>query len=163
MPITKEKKAIINDELQTALADVSTITFVEFTKLSVAHATELRRRLRDNGVGYTVAKKTLLMRALNDKGFKGEMPDMPGQTAIAYSSDPLAPAREVYAFSQEHKENIAITGGVYDGAFVSKEAMLAIATIPPLPVLRGQFVGMLISPIRSFVLVLDAIAKSKTA
>lgn len=163
MPITKQKKSEIIDTLSASLEGVSTIVFVEFKKLSVADAIELRRRLRDAGVGYMVSKKTLLKRVLNDAGFTGEMPDLTGQTAIAFSADPLAPAREVYAFQKERAEFISIIGGVYDKAFVSKEAMTSIAMIPPLPVLRGQFVGMLMSPIRSFVLTLDQIAKSKTA
>ena len=163
MPITKTKKVEIVSDLRKAIAEVSTITFVEFNKLSVANATELRRRLRDAGVGYMVAKKTLLKRALDEKGFKGEMPEMTGQSAIAFSSDPLSPAREIYAFHNEHKDNITIVGGVYDGSYISKEAMIAIATIPPLPILRGQFVGVLISPIRSFVIALDQIAGSKAA
>ena len=163
MALKKEKKVLVVDELRAALADVSTITFVEFTKLTVYDVTLLRKQLREAGIGYMVSKKTLLKRALAEKGFKGELPDLTGQVGIAYSTDPLAPAREVYNFQTTHKENISIIGGVYDGAFVSKEAMLAIATIPPLPVLRGQFVGMLISPIRSFVVALDQIAKTKTA
>lgn len=163
MALKKEKKVLVVDELRAALADVSTITFVEFTKLTVYDVTLLRKQLREAGIGYMVSKKTLLKRALAEKGFKGELPDLTGQVGIAYSTDPLAPAREVYNFQATHKENISIIGGVYDGAFVSKEAMLAIATIPPLPVLRGQFVGMLISPIRSFVVALDQIAKTKTA
>lgn len=163
MALTKAKKVTIVDELRTALADVSTITFVEFTKLTVHDATALRKQLRDAGVGYMVSKKTLLKRVLTEKGFKGELPDLTGQVGIAYGTDPLAPAREVYNFQTTHKDNVSIIGGVYDGAFISKDAMLAIATIPPLPVLRGQFVGILMSPIRSFVVALDQIAKTKTA
>lgn len=163
MALTKEKKVSIVDDLRKALADSSAVTFVEFTKLTVHDATALRTQLRNAGVGYMVAKKTLIKRALAEKGFSGELPDLTGQVGMAFGNDPLVPSREVYNFQLSHPTNISIIGGVFDGAYVSKDSMMAIATIPPIPVLRGQFVGVLMSPIRSFVVALDQIAKSKTA
>ncbi len=41
--------------------------------------------------------------------------------------------------------------------------MTAIATIPPVPVLRGMFVNVLNSPIQGFVIALDQIAQKKAA
>jgi large subunit ribosomal protein L10 len=78
-------------------------------------------------------------------------------------TDLIAPAREVFAFATTHKEQVAIVGGVFDGKFMSQTEMLAIATIPPVKVLYGQFVGMLAAPVRSFVIALDQIAQQKQA
>ena len=163
MAINKQKKVEIVDTLTKSLVGASSLVFVELTKFSVFGTIIFRRQLRDNGVGFYIAKKTLLKRVLAEKGFVGELPNLTGQVGVAYGIDALAPAREVYNFQTTHKDNVSIIGGVYDGAYTSKEAMMAIATIPPLPILRGQFVGMLISPIRSFVVALDQIAKAKTA
>ncbi len=86
---------------------------------------------------------------------------MPGQIAIAYSDDLLAPAREVFAFQKGHKDNISIVGGVFDGKFMDATAMMSIATIPPLQTLRGMFVNLINSPIQRFAVVLDQIALAK--
>ena len=41
--------------------------------------------------------------------------------------------------------------------------MNAIATIPPVPVLRGMFVNVINSPIQGFVIALDQIREKKSA
>ncbi len=124
-------------------------------------STDLRKKLRDNGVGYKVAKKTLLKRALESEKIEGDMPSLDGEVAIAFAKDLIAPAREVYSFQKDHKENISILGGVFEGKFMNKEAMMSIATIPPIKVLYGQFVNLINSPIQRFAVVLDQIAAKR--
>lgn len=161
MALKKEKKVVIVDELRAALADVSTITFVEFTKLSVANATALRKQLRDAGVGYMVSKKTLLKRALAEKGFAGELPNLTGQVGIAYSTDALAPAREVYNFQTTHKEHVSIIGGMYESKYVDAAMMKSLATIPSREVLLSQIAYLLKSPMQRLAIAVNAVAGQK--
>ena len=163
MPITKSKKVELVADLDKKLAGVESIVFVAFKKLSVKDTIALRRQLRASGIGYTVLKKTLMKRVLASRGVTGEIPELAGEIALAYSPDLTAPAREVFAFAQTHKEQVSIVGGVFEGRFMSQSEMLAIATIPPLQTLYAQFVGMLAAPSRSFVVALDQIAQKKTA
>ncbi len=127
----------------------------------VEKVNNLRRRLQKENVGYAVTKKTLLKRALDAQKLEGEIPEIPGQIAIAYGEDLLAPSREIFNFSKENKENIEIVGGVFEGKYMNKSEMLTIATIPPLQTLRGMFVNLINSPIQRFAVVLDQIAKTK--
>lgn len=163
MAITKQKKKEIYEKVTKAVGDADSVVFVNFHGLTVAATNELRVGLRKGGVGYTVAKKTLVKRALSDAKISGEMPELPGELAIAYSEDLIAPAREVYEFQKTHKDNVAILGGVFEGKFMDQEAMLGIATIPPVPVLRGMFVNVINSPIQGLVVALSKIAEKKTA
>jgi large subunit ribosomal protein L10 len=163
MAITKAKKAELVEVLDEKLKGAESIVFVQFKKLSVKDTMAMRRALRASGVGYKVIKKTLMKRVLSGKGITGEMPELAGEIGLAYGQDLTAPAREVYAFSQTRKEQVAIVGGVFEGKFMNQSEMLSIATIPPLQVLYGQFVGMLASPMRTFVVALDQIAQKKQA
>lgn len=162
MPITLEKKKEIVAGLEDALKDAKSIVFVKFDKLTVADVNTLRRNLQKEGIGYSVAKKTLLKRALSKFGITGSEPEIPGQIAVAYSADLLASAREVSAFQKGHKENISIVGGVFDGKYMNQEEMISIANIPPLQTLRGMFVNIINSPIQRFAVALDQIAQSKS-
>ena len=54
-------------------------------------------------------------------------------------------------------------GGVFDGEYMDKAAMTAIANIPDVPVLRGMFVNVINSPIQGMVIALNAIAEKKSA
>jgi large subunit ribosomal protein L10 len=161
MPITLDKKKELVAGLEKSLKGANSIVFVKFNKLTVSDVNALRRGLQEEKVGYMVSKKSLLKRAMDAQGYTGEMPEMLGQTAIAFSEDLLASAREVFAFAKTHKENVEIIGGVFEGKYMNASEMLSIATIPPLQTLRGMFVNLINSPIQRFAVVLDQIALAK--
>lgn len=162
MAITKDKKRAIVARLADAFKEASAIVFVGFSKLTVADASRMRKQLSQVGVRYFVAKKTLLRLALTQRGYEGEVPDLPGEVAIAWTTDDVtAPARGVYEYGRKLKGALALLGGVFEGAFLDAQKMTAIATIPPLPVLRGMFVNVINSPIQGLVIALDHISKRK--
>lgn len=160
MAITKAKKTEILSKLDTIKSDAESIVFVNFQGLSVADTTAMRTKLREEGVGYFVAKKTLMHRTFAD-AFEGEIPQLDGEVAVAYSTDAIAPAQNIKEFAAKYKENVAIAGGVFQGVFKNKEEMTDIASIPALPVLRGMFVNVINSPIQGLVLGLNAIAEKR--
>ena len=160
MALTKTQKEEVIVDLREKLKDAQTIVFVNFKGLTVKEADMFRRQLREAGVGYKVAKKTLVARVLDEKGLKGTMPAIEGEVAIAYSTDALAPAREVFNFSKG-KQTPSIVGGVFDGTYADKAHMMSIATIPPREVLLAQVLNLINSPIQRFAVVISEIAKSK--
>lgn len=163
MAITKQKKVELVASMTERLSDAKSIVFVNFKALPVSETKLLRRKLSADNVGYFVTKKTLAKRVLGDLKAKGDMPELPGELAIAYGDDLLAPARETYAFqtTPRDKGSIAIVGGIFDGEYKTQEEMMAIATIPPLQVLRGMFVNLINSPIQRFAIAMGQIAESK--
>jgi large subunit ribosomal protein L10 len=163
MPITLDKKKELVAGLEKSLKGAQSVVFVKFYKLTVTDANALRRSLQKEGVGYVVAKKTLLKRALGTHGVEGTLPELPGQIAIAYGTDMLAPAREVFSFQKGHKDNVEIVGGVFEGKYMNAFEMMSIATIPSLQILRGMFVNVINSPIQRIAIVLDQIAQTKTS
>lgn len=163
MALTKAQKKTVIEKVETALKSAQSAVFVNFHGITVAEVTELRRKLRAQGAGYIVAKKTLAKRALDTVGVSGTLPELRGEFAIAYGADLLAPAREVYEFQKTHKEHVEILGGVFEGAYMDQAAMTSIATIPAREVLYAQFVNLINSPIRALAVALDQIAESKTA
>lgn len=165
MAISKDKKRAIVAKLNDAFKEASSIAFVGFTKLTVKDSSKMRRELSQAGVRYFVAKKTLIRRALDERGYKGEVPALPGEVAVAWTkeADVIAPARGTYEFSKKLKGALALLGGVFEGSYLDAAGMTAIATIPPMIVLRGMFVNVINSPIQGFVMALDQISKKKSA
>lgn len=162
MAITKAKKQTILAKLDGVKKDSESIVFVKFNGLGVKDGTAMRATLREGGVGYFVAKKTLMKRAF-DGSFEGEMPVLDGEIAIAYSTDAIAPAQKIKEFSTKYKDNLAIAGGVFQGVYKNAAEMTEIASIPSLLVLRGMFVNVINSPIQGLVLGLNAIAEKRGA
>jgi len=158
--ITKAKKETILEKLEGIRKDAASIVFVHYKGLTLGSTTAMRKQLREKGVGYFVAKKTLIKRAFGDT-FTGTMPALDGEIAVAYSTDAIAPAQSVKEFSDKFKDNLAIVGGVFEGVYKDKAEMTEIASIPPLQTLRGMFAQLINSPRQRFAVVLSEVAKTK--
>lgn len=163
MALTKQKKSELLAGFEKITKDSGSIAFVSVRGLSVSNINTLRNALHDADGGFRVVKKTLLKRALTSAKITGEMPDLTGEVAIAYSKDLIVPAREVFNFSRKFEDKIKMLGGVFDGRFMDIPEITAIATIPPTPVLRGMFVNVINSPIQGLVIALSKIAETKSA
>ncbi|MEK7621888.1 MAG: 50S ribosomal protein L10 [Patescibacteria group bacterium] len=167
MPISKNKKAEIIEELGKRIGSSETVVFVNFHGLPVSQVTELRRQLRDCGVGYTVVKKTLIPRVFtaSRRVVAGAWPSLGGEIALTYltdpAGDPIAPAKGIYEFQKLVKEGLKILGGVWAGAFADAVTMMGIAAIPPRETLYAQLANLFNSPIQRLVVVLDQISKTK--
>lgn len=161
MAITRQKKEEIVAKVSAIAKGASTIVFASFKGLTVAEQSEMRKALRLADVGYTVAKKSLVKRAFDAAQYKGEMPKLDGETAIAYGSDELAPAREVAVFVKKFPEHLAFAGGIFGGAYMSREEIIGIAMIPGMDALRGMFAQLINSPKQRFAVVLSKVAETK--
>ncbi len=162
MALKKEKKVEVLGTLEKSLKNANSAVFVKFDKLKVADANALRRSLQKSDVGYLVSKKTLLKRALGTKGVEGEMPELLGQIAMAYGTDLMAPAREVFEFQKAHKEHVSIVGGVFEGKYMNASEMMEIATIPGREVLLSKIAYLLNSPMQRLAIAVNAVAGQKT-
>jgi len=163
MAITKEKKRQITERLRAIIAETPTLVFVHFHGLSIPEEKAMRDTLKEAGVRYFVAKKTLIRRALDEARIGGELPPLEGEIALAYGGDVLAPAREVYEFVKKYKDSLAIAGGVFEGAYQSAEEMTEIAKIPGLQQLRGMLVNVIHSPLQGLAVALHALAEKREA
>lgn len=158
--ITKQKKGEILNHLAEVKDNSDALVFVHFKGLTLSDTTAMRKALREAGVGYFVAKKTLMKKAFADT-YTGEMPVLDGEIAVAYSADPMAPAQNLKEFATKYKDKVAIVGGVFQGVYKNQAEMIEIASIPSLQVLRGMFVNIINSPIQGLVVALNAIAEKK--
>lgn len=163
MPITKEKKKELVEKISKALKGSKSVVFANFHHLVVADDMAMRRALRKEGIGYMVVRKTLAKIALKDAKIEGTMPEFENELAIVYGDDLTDPAREFFTFQKKYKDNVKIVGGIFEGKYMTVEEMTAVAMIPSQKTLYAQFVNLINSPIQRFAVVLDAIAKTKTA
>lgn len=163
MAKTRKQKEEIVTKIEGALKGASAV-FVGFTGVSVGQESKMRRAMKGDGVGYLVAKKSLLRRALASSGHTEEV-NLPGEVALAYASsteDVTAPARHVHGFGKEFGEGkISILGGLFEGRLMDALQMTEIATIPSMQVLLGMFANVVNSPRSRFAIALSEVAKTK--
>ena len=161
MALIKSKKEEMIKDLEEVIKESESLVFVNFHGLKVNDETVLRRDLRLGGVGYKVSRKTLLARALKGKA-EGDIPELAGEVAIAYSKDQIAGPREVYNFQKTHKGMLGILGGIFQGKFVDGAYMTELAMIPSREVLLSKLAFLLKSPIQRLAIAVNEVGKTKT-
>jgi len=163
MKQTKDQKVALVQNLTEALKGAASTVFVGFKGMTVADETAMRKALRAESIRYTVMKKTLIRRALENLGLASKEAEMPGEVALAYGGgdDATAAARLIHKFGSEFKGKLAILGGIFEGKLVGSSAMTEIATIPSMQALRGMFANVINSPRQRFAVVLSKVAETK--
>ncbi len=161
MPITRKKKEEITEKMDAGFSKSKSIVFINFKGLTVADVTELRKALREHAVSYTVAKKTLTKRVLDNQKYKGDLPELSGELSVAYGEDLLVPAREIFEFEKKFKGKLSILGGVFDGEYKDADSMKKIAMIPSREVLLSQIAFLLKSPLQRLAIAVNEVAKKK--
>ncbi len=131
--------------LREMLSGATLVVVVSQSGLSVADSTRLRRRMREAGANFRVAKNSLVRLALEGTGLAALAGLFAGPTAIAYSEDPVAAARVVVDYAREH-EGLRVLGGCLDEREVDAAAIGVLASVPPLDELRGRLAGLLRAP-----------------
>lgn len=160
MAITKSKKEEIVKEIVKSTEGSKGVVFVNFHGMNVTDEFNLRKTLRANGVEYKVARKTLLKKAFGPKA-EGQMPELPGEVAVAYSTDSTAPAREIYNFAKAREGVLKILGGIFEGKFQNGAFMQEIATIPSKEVLLSKLAFLFKSPMQRMAIAINEVAKKK--
>ncbi len=162
--LTKERKKEIVSQIKKWVSESPATTFVHFFGLNIQDEQKMRNDLREQGVAYTVARKSLMKRAFEEAGIKGQMPSLDGEVAISFlkeGDDVTAPARAVQKFVEQYGDSLSIIGGIFQGEYKDAQQMQEIATIPSEETLHGMFANVINSPIQGFVIALSQIAEKK--
>lgn len=144
-----QKHAFVAD-FQARLSNAETVIIAHYRGLTVKNMQELRRTMRAEGAEVQVAKNRLAKIAMADTPFKGIADMLTGPTAIAFSSDPVAPAKIAQAFAKDH-EKWVIIGGAMGEKRLEAADVKALASMPSLDELRGKLVGLVQAPAQQLV------------
>ncbi len=151
-----EKKQMV-DDIGSLLDASSFLYFVSYKGLKVKEFNEFRIDLHKLGSKCYVIKNRLIKKAAEQKTV-GPLVSMKlsGDTAVvAGSGDAGEVAKSIAAFAKKYTA-VAVKGGFYEGAALSKSDVEAIASLPPKPILQSQLLGLLQAAPRGLVTVLYA-------
>jgi large subunit ribosomal protein L10 len=150
---TEKRKFVAG--LNASLADVSMVVVTRNQGLTVAEATDLRRRMRAAGATFRVAKNRLAHLALEGTRFDGLKPMLKGPTALAWAQDPVAVAKAAVEFAKIN-EKFVLIGGALGPRTLDATGVRALAELPSLDQLRASILGMISTPATRIAGVLQA-------
>ena len=153
-----EKKQITKD-LHEKLSKSKVVIVTDYKGLDVAMINDLRKKLREFEVEFTVVKNSLLIRASQETDailiqdyFKG-----PSAVALSYD-DPVSPAKVLTKFAEEN-DRLEIKAGVMDGKVLDTAAIKALSSLPSREVLLGQLLSVMNAVPTAFVRTMNDLPK----
>lgn len=142
----KDVKVAKSQELRSHIEDVAALVLVEYERLTVLTAENLRHKFREAGCTYRVYKNSTIRYAVEGTSHEAVIPLLKGVTGLAYNADdPGAPARVVRDFAKDNKE-VTLKGGVIDGDILDADACLRLADMPGPRELKAKLLMLFNTP-----------------
>ncbi len=141
--------------LHQTFEDSAMVVVTHYSGLTVAELGDLRRQMRDVGARFKVTKNRLTRRAIDGTKFSPLSDLFTGPTAIAYSDDPVAPARVAVKFAKSN-DKLVVLGGALGEEVLDIAGIKALASLPSLDELRARIVAMISTPATRIAGVLQA-------
>jgi large subunit ribosomal protein L10 len=169
------KKEAIKAELVEKVEKSQAMVFANYQGLTHQQLEGLKKNLKKVDAEFVAAKNTILLRALEGKIDQEAEKDKFTQPtgALFIYGDIVDPLKVLSKSIKDHKLP-AVKFGIVEGRVVTDKEVAKLATLPPLPVLRAQLLGQMMSPIQglhralswnmqSLVMTLNAIKEKKGA
>ena len=156
-----ELKKPIVEEISANIADAQGIVLVNYSGLTVAQDTQLRKELREAGVVYKVYKNTMMNFAFKGTPCEELCQHLEGTNALAVSADDAtAPARILAKYAKQFPA-LELIAGVVEGNYNDQAGIQALSQVPSREELLGKLLGSIQSPITNFARVLNQIAEAQ--
>ena len=170
MPRTRQQKELTLKEAVESVSKAKSLVFVGMSGVSVSKLTDLRKQMRKQGVSFTVIKKTLLKKALEQNNLKADKEAFEDKNIFGVAigtNDEVAPAKIIYDFAK--KEMMAnknfklnMSGGFLLGDFLTAQAVNNLGKLPSKEQLIAQFVCTIAAPLKNMLYTLSAIKDKLT-
>jgi large subunit ribosomal protein L10 len=154
--VKKEAKKPIVESLERLFASNGTFYLVDFKRMTVAQAVELRKLMRKNGYTYKVIKNRLALRALGETCPEGLRPFFQKSTAVAFADkEPIPLAKLLKDFSNQGKV-LAVKGGQVEGQYMPGERFDEVTRMGSRKEQLGKLALMMANPLHRLLRTLQA-------
>jgi len=154
--LTKQQKREQFEQLRSELGDVSTLFLLQNHGLTVNEVNELRASVRTGQASYKVYKNSVVRLALEGTAMEALAPALTGPNALAYTrGDGIALAKVLKEFAKKHPA-LTFHQCFLEGQVLGAEEAIKVAELPSKEELVAKLLGLLQSPLRRLVVVLNA-------
>ena len=155
-----EKEATVG-ELREKFQQAQAAIITEYRGLTVAKVNELRRALEKEGAVYRVVKNTLARLAVEGTEYGVLQDQFLGPVAVTWAGqDAVAAAKVLTEFAKGSADALTIRSGALGGRLLTAADVDALAKLPSREQLLGQFLSVLVGPMRNLVGVLSGVPRN---
>ena len=142
----RAEKQLLTKEYTTRLNASPFFIVVGYQGLKVAHLTELRLRLAKAGGEVHVVKNTIFRIAAKEAGSVDLNGSLSGQTAVVTGAKDVSAAAKVLKNFAAEFDKLKLKFGYLNNQRLEESAVIALADLPSLDVLRAKILGLLVAP-----------------
>jgi large subunit ribosomal protein L10 len=148
--LSKQDKVELAKQYGKKFKNASSVFVLDYKGLTVKEIQQLRKSVRKANAQFSVVKNSVLKYGAAGSDVEKIADMFIGPTAVAIcDEDPVSVAK---AFVQSIKTlpQVKLKGGIVDGSVVSENDINNLSKLPSREVMLGQFIGLLNSPLTSF-------------
>ena len=160
MLLTRPQKEQLVAAMEKSLVESKMAVLINFQGLKVKEIQDLKKKLREKGIGFQIIKNSLFKIALKNASLKIEDSVLDQPLAIIWGlEDEVEPARLIVEFGKT-TEALKIIGGIINKIYTDKSIIQQLASLPRRQELYAHLVGSLNAPMFRLVNVLQGNLRS---
>ncbi|HZL12520.1 MAG TPA: 50S ribosomal protein L10 [Verrucomicrobiae bacterium] len=142
----RAEKQLLTKEYAARLNSSPFFIVIGYQGLKVSHFSELRQRLQKAGAEVHVVKNSIFRIAAKEAGVAELNGSLAGQMAVVTGQkDISAAAKALKNFAAEF-DKLKVKFGYLNNQRLDESAIVALADLPSLDVLRAKILGLLVAP-----------------
>jgi large subunit ribosomal protein L10 len=151
----RPEKQNLTKEYLTRLNASPFFIVVDYKGLNVGHLTELRKRLTKAGAEVHIVKNSIFRLAAKEAGVSDMNGALTGQLAVVTGQRDISTAAKVVKTFGSEFDRLKVHFGYLNNQRLDQPALMTLADLPSLEVLRGQLLGVLSAPASKLVRLLN--------
>jgi large subunit ribosomal protein L10 len=151
----RPEKQNLTKEYLTRLNASPFFIVVDYKGLNVGHMTELRKRLTKAGAEFHIVKNSIFRLAAKEAGVSDLNGALTGQLAVVTGQRDISTAAKVVNKFGTELDRLKVHFGYLNNQRLEQAALMTLADLPSMEVLRGQFLGVLSAPASKLVRLLN--------
>jgi len=146
LALSKERKQELVEQYEVWLKDAKALIMAEYTGMTMPQMDNLRAQAREKGAEFHVIKNRLGKLVFESAGIEVPEELFTGSTAFGVAFEDAPGIAKVIKDFGKDQPALKIKAGIMDGNLLTADQVIALAELPPLPVVRGQLLGVIQAP-----------------
>lgn len=154
----KEKPLLLN-EIKEKIDGSTALLVTRYEKLEPNASWRFRGILAKSGSLFEVVRKRVFLKAAEQAGLKLDETLLKGNVGIVFINQPdaMAPAKAVFAFSEENGKILEVLCGKIDGNMIPGAEVEVLSKLPGIDEMRATLLALFVSPMSQTLSVMEAV------
>lgn len=146
MAISRNKKEELVQEYREIIERSRGLIMTGYSGLTVRDTEELRTKMREVGGEFHIVKNSLVELAMEEAGVPVPDGSLEGTTAIGFADEDIPTVAKAIVDLAKERNVLQVKAAIIEGNIYQPDRIEKLADLPPLPIVRGQLLGLLQAP-----------------